>query len=87
MGIQEDANKLLDYIYKEYVDDGKSINPRTLLDKFKPEGWDGKKIDRAIKYLKSIGAIDITLMMGNDEGIQNFIMGGLTPEGIKMAEK
>jgi len=87
MGIQEDANKLLDYIYKEYVDNERMIDPTTLLTEFKTKGWDGKRIDRGIKYLKNIGAIDITLMLGNQEGVQNFILGGLTPEGIKMAEK
>lgn len=87
MGIQDDANKLLNYIYKEYVNHGKTIDPTTLLAEFKTKGWDGKRIDRAIKYLKNIRAIDITLMLGNQEGVQNFILGGLTPEGIKKVEK
>jgi len=87
MGIQEDGNKILEFAYDEYINDRGSINPRKLIDKFGPEGWDGKRIDRAVKYLKNIGAIDIILTMGNVDGVQTFIMKELTPDGIKMVEK
>ena len=49
-------------------------------------GLDGKRIDRAIKYLKDIGAIDIVLTCENVNGVQNFIMKKLTPYGINIIE-
>ena len=42
-----------------------------------------------IKYLRSIGYIDITLLLEEEEEeeLQNFIMDDLTPKGIKKIEK
>ncbi len=47
MGIQQDADTILEFIYEQYINDSQTVNPRKLLDKFKPKGWDGKRIDRS----------------------------------------
>ncbi len=86
MGIIEDSHIVLRFIYDEYIDKNERVNPRKLLDKFEQE-WEGKRIDRAIKYLRDIGAIEIILTMGNVDGVQNFIMRKLTPRGIEIVEE
>lgn len=83
MGIQKDAGEILLFIYDSYVNDRGSVNAQRLLDETQ---WDGKRIDRAIKYLKDMGAIDIVLTLGNVNGVQNFIMKKLTPLGINTVE-
>lgn len=82
MGIQKDAGKILLFIYQCYIKD-ESVNAEKLLQTTK---WEGNRIDRAIKYLKDIGAIDIILALGNVNGVQNFILKGLTPLGINIVE-
>ena len=83
MGIQKDAGEILLFIYNRYVNNSDTPNAKELLDVTK---WDGKRIERALKYLYRIEAVDITWMLGEDEGVQNFIMGDLTPKGISMIE-
>ncbi len=82
MGIQKDAGEILLFIYEKYLQD-ETVRPEKLLSE---TNWDGKRIDRAIKYLKDIGAVDIILSLGNFKGIQNFIIQGLTPIGINIIE-
>jgi|SRR3989338_5394285 len=83
MTINEDAGEILLFIYDCYVNDKDSVNPEILLRTTK---WDGNRIDRAIKYLKDLGAIDIILLLGNEENVQNFILKNVTPIGINMVE-
>ncbi|HGJ64173.1 TPA: hypothetical protein ENS27_02150 [bacterium] len=82
MGIQKDAGEILLFIYQCYIKD-ESVNAEKLLETTK---WEGNRIDRAIKYLKDIGAIDIILTLGNIGGVQYFILKGLTPLGINIIE-
>ncbi|MBI2575086.1 hypothetical protein HYV82_04330 [Candidatus Woesearchaeota archaeon] len=82
MTIKGDAGEILLFIYDCYVNDRDSVNPEKLLETTK---WEGNRIDRAIKYLKDIGAIDI-ITLGNVNGVQNFILKGLTPLGINIVE-
>ena len=82
MGIQKDAGEILLFIYQCYIKD-ESVNAEKLLETTK---WEGNRIDRAIKYLKDIGAIDIILTLGNISGVQHFILKGLTPLGINIVE-
>ncbi|MBI4044541.1 MAG: hypothetical protein HY392_02435 [Candidatus Diapherotrites archaeon] len=70
------------FIYRNYLKD-ESVTPEKLIQE---TSWDGKRIDRAIKYLKDIGALDIILSLGNFKGVQNFIIRGLTPDGINIVE-
>ncbi len=82
MGVQHDAGEILLFLYKSYIN-GQQINAKKLLE---TTGWSGNRIDRALKYLKDIGAIDLILTLGNIGGIQNFIFKGLTPTGINIVE-
>ncbi len=83
MTIKGYAGEILLFIYDCYVNDKDSVNPEKLLETTK---WEGNRIDRAIKYLKDIGAIDIILTLGNVKGVQNFILKGLPPLGINIVE-
>jgi hypothetical protein len=82
MGIQTDAGEVLVYFYKMYLE-SKQVNTQMLIDETK---WPGNKLDRAVKYLKDIEALNIILTMGNVDGLQNFILTGLTPIGINIVE-
>jgi len=83
MGIKQDAGEILYFMYEDYVKDRNAITPKTLL---RITNWQGSRIDKAIKYLKDIGAISIVLTMGNVDGVQNFIFRGITPIGIDIIE-
>ena len=83
MGIQKDAGEILLFFYDCYVNDKGSVNAERLLEETK---WDGKRIDRAIKYLKDMGAVDIILTLGNVKGVQHFILKKITPIGINIIE-
>lgn len=82
MGIQSDAGEILVYFYKMYLEN-RQVNAQMLINETK---WSGTKLDHALKYLKDIGAINIILTMGNVDGLQNFILTGLTPIGINIIE-
>ncbi len=83
MGIIKDSGEILLLIYNDYVDNSNSITPRRLLE---ITGWDGDRIDRAIKHLRDIGAVEFIFTMGNIKGLQNFIIRGMLPEGIQIVE-
>ena len=83
MGIQKDAGEILLFMYDKYINDDEKVNAEVLLDTTK---WEGNRIDRAIKYLKDIGAIDIILTLGNVKGVQHFILKKITPLGINIVE-
>jgi hypothetical protein len=83
MGIKHDAGEVLVYIYHQYENDAE-VNVDGLFEQF-PE-WDSKRIDRALKYLKELNLVKITLMCGNKNGLQNFVFSKLTPEGINAIE-
>ena len=83
MTIQNDAQKVLNLIYQKYVDENKLIETTDLLNL----DLEGNRIDRAIKYLRDIGYIEIVLLMGNNNGLQNFILKKITPRGIQEVEK
>ncbi|MBI5073190.1 hypothetical protein HZA99_05200 [Candidatus Woesearchaeota archaeon] len=83
MTIQNDAQKVLNLIYQKYVDENKLIENTDLLNL----DLEGNRIDRAIKYLRDIGYIEIVLLMGNNNGLQNFILKKITPRGIQEVEK
>ena len=83
MTIKSDAGEILLFIYDCYVNDNDSANPEKLLESTK---CDVDRIDRAIKYLKDIGVIDIILTLGNLKGIQHFILKKITPMGINIVE-
>jgi len=83
MTIKSDAGEILLFMYDFYVNDKGSVNPEKLLETTK---WEGNRIDRAVKYLKEIRAIDIVLTMGNHQGVQHFILKKITPLGINTVE-
>ena len=83
MTIQNDAQEILQFTYNEYIQN-RRITPERLKEHF--NSWDGHRIDRAVKYLRDINAIQIVLLLGNHEGIQNFILEKITPLGIKLIE-
>ena len=82
MGIQQDAGEILLFMYQSYTKD-ESIDAEKLLE---TTGWDGNRIDRAIKYLKDLSAIQIIHTLGNFKGVQHFIFRSLTPIGINIVE-
>ncbi len=81
--IKNDAGKILLFIYDSYANDKDSVSPEKLLEVTK---WDGNKIDRAIQYLKDIDAIDITFILGDVNGLRNFLFEKVTPIGTGMIE-
>ena len=83
MTIQEDAGKILLFVYDCYVSNKSKPNTQILLDETK---WDGKRIDRAIKYLKDLGALEIIFTAGQIKGLQMFILKKITPMGINIVE-
>ena len=82
MGIKEDSGKILKYLYDQYVTEN-SVDANNLIEE---TSWDGKRIDRSLKYLKDINAIKITLFFGNVSGLQNFNFDKMTPDGISIIE-
>jgi len=82
MAIKEDAGKVLLFIYQSYIKD-ESINAEGLLQNTK---WDGSRIDRAIQHLKNIDAIDIKFILGDVDGLRNFLFEKVTPNGTGMIE-
>src|SRR3989344_1492981 len=82
MGIQNDAGEILNFFYKEYLDN-RNVDAHKLLTE---TGWEGNRLDRTIKYLKDLNLVKLQLYMGNQSGLQNFSFIGLTPEGIQTVE-
>ncbi|MBN1275497.1 hypothetical protein JXA12_04375 [Candidatus Woesearchaeota archaeon] len=82
--IQEDALFILDTIYSLYAND-QSIQATTLINHFKD--WEGKRINKALRFLNDEGYIDLKFMLGNTKGVQNFLFKKITNEGIKLIEK
>ena len=83
MGIQNDAGQILLFIYDGYVNNKTKPNAQILLDETK---WDGRRIDRAIKYLKDLEALELIFMVGQIKGLQIFILKKITPLGINIVE-
>ena len=85
MTIQEDSGEILLFIYNSYVNNKAKPNAQTLLDETK---WDGKRIDRAIKYLDGIAAIEVIFTADNRMygGLTRFILKKITPLGINIVE-
>ncbi|MBD3203511.1 hypothetical protein GF327_04405 [Candidatus Woesearchaeota archaeon] len=83
MGIQEDAGRLLVFVYQEYTKDNSWIDSKKVIETTK---WNSGKINRAIMYLKDMNAIKINLFLGNTNGVYNFGINGLTPFGIQLVE-
>lgn len=84
MTIQGDAEAVMKFMYEEYVN-SREISPQSIRQKFSQ--WGGDRIDRAIKYLRDDGSIEIILMLGSVDGVQNFILKKMTPSGIQGVEK
>ena len=85
MTIKEDAGKILLFIYDSYVNNKTKPNAQILLDETK---WDGKRIDRAIKYLNDMTAIEVIFTADNRMygGLTRFILKKITPLGINLVE-
>ena len=85
MTIQEDAGKILLFTYDSYANDKAKPNAQILLDETK---WDGKRIDRAIRYLNDMDAIDVIFTADNRMygGLTRFILKKITPLGINIVE-
>ena len=83
MTIQEDSGKILLFVYDCYVNNKSKPNPKIL---FETTQWDGRRIDRSIKYLKELEAIEIILTAGQINGLQTFIFRKITPLGINIVE-
>ena len=81
MTIKEDSGQILIFIYDSYVNNKAKPNAQILLDETK---WDGKRIDRAIKYLKDLGALELIFTAGQINGLQIFILKRVTPLGINL---
>lgn len=82
MSVKEDAGNLLGYFYNAYIK-GNTIKAEDVLTE---TNWGGTRADIAIKYLRDIGVIKITLFLGSVNGLQNFYISGLTPTGIDIIE-
>ena len=85
MIIQEDAGKILLFIYDSYINNKPKPNAKILLDETK---WDGKRIDRAIRYLNDMNAVKIIFTADNRMygGLTRFILKKITPLGINLVE-
>ncbi len=85
MTIQEDSGKILLFIYDSCINNKPKPNARILLDE---TNWDGKRIDRAIRYLNDMGAIDVIFTADNRmySGLTRFILKEITSLGINIVE-
>ena len=83
MTIKDDAGEILLFIYDSYANDRDSVSPEKLLEITK---WDGNRIDRAIQHLKDIEAIDIRFILGDVNGLRNFLFEKVNPIGTGMIE-
>ena len=85
MTIQKDSGQILLFIYDSYVNNKPKPNAQILLDE---TNWDGKRIDRAIRYLNDMNAVEIIFTADNRMygGLTRFILKKITPLGINMVE-
>jgi hypothetical protein len=84
MGVKKDAGELLIYFYQELVNNKRqNITPENVLNETK---WDANKINHAFRYLKDLGLLKEMGGFGNFNRVDNFIVLGLSPEGINIIE-
>lgn len=84
MGIKRDAEEILDFIYEEYVG-GIEITLESIL--LYKSDWDSLRVDRALRYLKDIGFIDVVFMVGYVDKAQNMLFNKITIDGIDFVER
>jgi hypothetical protein len=83
MTIQKDAGEILLFIYEKYTGGVEYLDAKQIVDTTK---WDAGRINRAIHYLNDLGSLKMNFYMGNTNGVHNFGIMGLTPEGIQTVE-
>lgn len=83
MSTNKDAGELLAVIDKKYEWDGRGLSSKEIKEITK---WENHRILVATNYLKDIGAITILRSWGNDNGLANFDIEGLTGLGIEMVQ-
>ncbi|MFA5745960.1 MAG: hypothetical protein WCX82_01355 [archaeon] len=79
---KKDAGELLHYFYKSSIVDH-SISAEDLLKEIR---WGSWRLEKAIKYLRDVDAIEITLFKEKIERLQKFVIVGLTKTGIQIIE-
>jgi hypothetical protein len=85
MSVIKDSGTMLIYIYKQFIEKGKSsISTKEIIGETK---WDSKRINNSFNYLKDLNLIKQSMFIGNTEGVYNFLIMGLTPAGINMIEQ
>ena len=83
MGIQKDAGELLEYVYERSTKGENWITPDDLRAETR---WEAHRINNARTYLSDHDLIKIEKQSGNFEGVDNYIITGLTPKGIDIIE-
>ena len=87
MSIQKDAGELLEYVYERYTKgENMFITPDDLREETR---WEAHRINNARNYLSGHDLIKIPKIAkqsGNVEGVDNYIITGLTQNGIDIIE-
>ncbi|HOW29882.1 MAG TPA: hypothetical protein PK685_04415 [archaeon] len=78
---KKDAGELLYYLYKSL--NCQTISSESLL---KETGWGSWRLEKAIRYLREIDAIKITLFKEKIERLQKLVIVGLTSIGTQTIE-
>ena len=79
---KKDAGELLHYFYKLSLLN-KTISAENLL---KETGWGSWRLEKAIKYLRDVDTIKITLSKEKIERLHLFVITGLTNTGLQIIE-
>jgi len=83
MTIQKDAGEILLYIYKNYTEGISDCNNHKITEDTK---WESHRINNAMDYLYDLNILKMKKTMGNTNGVYNFFIYGINPEGINMVE-
>jgi len=83
VGMEADADELRQIIYREHASGNSRIDPQKIID---TTHWDSGRINRAIRYLRDLNHVEIEILLGNVNGVANFVITGLTPVGNQLLE-
>jgi len=84
MGVQKDAGELLFFFYDELINKRKRyVETKDVIDVTK---WESNRINLAFQYLKDSNIIESRETTGVTNGVINFRISKLTPNGINSIE-
>jgi len=82
MGVQKDAGELLLFFYDQMINKDQ-IGTQQVIEETK---WESNRINNAYNYLNDMGILKQEMFLGNTNGVLNFLVLRLYPEGINIVE-